>query len=201
MEYIDHSLTNTEKSLKIIGGFNMLNQAIVFATKAHEGQLRKVSQSPFIIHPLAVGCLLADAGEEEDIVIAGILHDTIEDTDVTFEQINTKFGENVASLVFGCSENKALSWEERKRQTMIDLETAPEKVCIVTCADKIHNLSVSVQGIKERGVDFFIPFKKGYTDQKWYYGSIKNILQKRIPNHPLFKAYADVFEEAFGTYD
>lgn len=179
----------------------MLNQAIIFATKAHEGQLRKVNQSPFIIHPLAVGCLLADAGEGEDVVIAGILHDTIEDTDVTFEEIHTVFGKSIASLVAGCSENKAFSWEERKKQTMIDLETASEKVCIVTCADKLHNLSVSVQGIKEKGEDFFIPFKKGYTDQKWYYASIKNILQKRIPNHPLLKAYADVFEEAFGTYD
>lgn len=178
----------------------MLNQAIIFATKAHEGQRRKVEQSPFIIHPLAVGCLLADASEAEDVVIAGILHDTFEDTDVTLEQINDRFGENITALVAGCSENKALSWEERKKQTMLDLETASDKVCIVTCADKIHNLQVSVNGIKEQGEKFFVHFKRGYDDQRWYYGSIKNILQERIPHHPLFKVYANVFEEAFGSY-
>lgn len=74
-------------------------------------------------------------------------------------------------------------------------------MCIVTCADKIHNLLVSVEGIKEKGEDFFIHFKKGYEDQKWYYGSIKNVLQRRIPNHPLFKVYADVFADAFEFND
>lgn len=179
----------------------MINQAIIFATKAHEGQLRKVSQSPFIIHPLAVGCKLADAGADEDVVVAGILHDTVEDTDVTLDQIRDEFGDDIAELVDGCSENKELSWEERKANTIEFLETASEKVCIVTCADKIHNLLVSVDGIREKGKDFFIHFKKGYEDQKWYYGSIKDVLQRRISNHPLFQEYADVFDAAFGLND
>lgn len=179
----------------------MINQAIIFATKAHEGQLRKVSQSPFIIHPLAVGCMLADAGEETDVIVAGILHDTVEDTEVTLDQIRETFDDNIAKLVDGCSENKALSWEERKSNTITYLETAPEKVCIVTCADKIHNLLVSVEGIREQGKDFFVHFAKGYEDQKWYYGSIKKVLQTRIPNHPLFKVYAELFEDAFGMDD
>lgn len=179
----------------------MINQAIIFATKAHEGQVRKVDQSPFIIHPLAVGCLLADAGEDADVVIAGMLHDTVEDTEVTLEQIKEAFGENVAALVDGCSENKALSWEERKKETIAYLETASEKVCIVTCADKIHNLRVSVEGIREQGREFFAPFNRGYDDQKWYYGSIRDVLGKRIPNHPLFEAYREVFEAAFGVED
>lgn len=185
--------------LWIIGGLNMINQAIMFATKAHEGQVRKVSGMPFIFHPLAVGCLLADAGEDEDVIVAGILHDTVEDTEVTLVQIRETFDDNVAELVDGCSENKALSWEERKAETIAFLETASEKVCVVTCADKVHNLLVSVEGIKEQGEDFFVHFNKGYEDQKWYYGSIKQVLQTRIPEHPLCKTYVEVFEKAFGT--
>ena len=176
----------------------MINQAIIFATKAHAGQVRKVSHSPFILHPLAVGCLLGDAGEGEDVVVAGILHDTVEDTEVTLEDIRERFDENVATLVDGCSENKALSWKERKVNTIEFLKTASDKVCIVTCADKIHNLQVSITGIKEHGADFFSHFKKGYDEQKWYYGSIRDVLQTRIPEHPLFKMYDEVFEEAFG---
>lgn len=176
----------------------MINQAIIFATNAHAGQVRKVSHSPFILHPLAVGCLLGDVGETEEIVVAGILHDTVEDTDSTLEDIREKFGENIATLVDGCSENKNLSWKERKEHTIESLKTASDKVCIITCADKIHNLQGSVTGIKELGADFFFHFKKGYDEQKWYYGSIKDVLQTRIPDHTLFKMYAEVFEEAFG---
>lgn len=179
----------------------MINQAIIFATNAHAGQVRKVDQSPFIIHPLSVGCLLANAGEDADVIAAGFLHDTVEDTDVTLEQIRHEFGNDVAEIVDGCSENKELTWDERKINTIKFLETAAEKVCIVTCADKIHNLSVSVEGIKEKGEEFFIPFNKGYADQKWYYGNVKNVLQKRIPNHPLLQQYIDVFEDAFGSYN
>ncbi len=175
----------------------MINKAIIFATNAHEGQLRKVSQSPFIIHPLAVGCLLADVGEAEEVVVAGILHDTVEDTEVSLEQIGELFGDSVMQLVDGCSENKTLSWKERKTNTIEFLETASEQVCIITCADKIHNLSVSIEGIREQGKDFFVHFNKGYEDQKWYYSSIKNVLQQRIPHHPLFEVYKKAYEDAF----
>lgn len=175
----------------------MINEAILFATKAHEGQVRKVNHTAFILHPLAVGCLLADVEEREEVVVAGILHDTVEDTDITLADIKQSFGEYIADLVAGCSENKRLSWQERKEATIDLLEVASEEVCIVTCADKIHNLAVSVQGIKEKGRDFFKPFKKGYEEQKWYYGSIKNVLEKRIPHHPLYAKYAAIFAEAF----
>jgi len=179
----------------------MIDKAIIFATKAHQGQVRKVSESPFIMHPLAVGCLLADAGEEEAVIAAGILHDTVEDTDVTLADIRAEFGDVVATYVDGCSENKALSWEERKQNTIDFLEDASEAVCIVTCADKIHNLQVSAAGIQAEGEDFFVHFKKGYDEQKWYYGSIKDILLARMPEHPLVQTYAEVFTEAFGELD
>lgn len=176
----------------------MLNKVIMFATQAHSGQVRKVDHSPFIIHPLAVGCLLADAGVDEAAVFAGILHDTVEDTDVTIEDIQAAFGDEVTALVAGCSENKDLSWEDRKTQTIAELTTASQGVCLVTCADKIHNLQVSVAGIRAQGEAFFAPFNRGYADQKWYYGSIERVLAKRIPHHSLYKAYAAVFAEAFG---
>lgn len=65
------------------------------------------------------------------------------------------------NIVDGCSEYKALSWKKRKQQTINDLSTASEAVCIVTCADKIHNLQVNVKGIKKEGEDFFVHFNRG----------------------------------------
>lgn len=177
----------------------MINEAIHFATKAHEGQVRKVDQSPFIFHPLAVGIMLSDAGANEDTIIAGILHDTVEDTDVTLQAIDETFGAHVAHLVDGCSENKALSWEERKQQTMDALQKASVEICLVTCADKIHNLQASVDGVKEAGKAFFDHFNRGYNDQKWYYGTIKEILETRIPNELLLATYRDLYEKVFGS--
>jgi len=175
----------------------MIESAIIFASKAHEGQVRKVSQVPFILHPLAVGCLLADAGESEEVIAAGILHDTVEDTQVSLKQIEDHFGEKVASLVAACSEDKSKSWEERKQDTMKDLERVSEEVCVIVCADKIHNLKVSVAGIKEMGEQYFASFNRGYESQKWYYGTIKKLLQKRIPYHSLYPVYANLYDQAF----
>src|SRR5699024_12553922 len=79
----------------------MINQAIIFATNAHKGQVRKVKHTPFILHPLAVGCLLADAGEAEAVIVAGMLYDTVEDTDVTMSEIEEVFGEEVRTIVEG----------------------------------------------------------------------------------------------------
>jgi len=178
----------------------MIHKAICVATEAHRGQVRKVSGSPFIFHPLAVGILLSDAGEDEATVIAGILHDTVEDTKVTLREIEEEFGAEVAKIVDGCSENKALPWEARKQETIDALHTASEKVCIVTCADKVHNVKTSIAGIKEKGKNYFANFNRGYDQQKWYYRSIRDVLAKRIPDHSLFKKYCQVYDKAFGKW-
>lgn len=75
-----------------------IKKAVEIATQAHEGQLRRTGE-PYIIHPLAVKKILEEWGMDEDTVIAGILHDTVEDTNVTLEDIKNEFGESVASKI------------------------------------------------------------------------------------------------------
>ena len=82
-----------------------IEQAIEVATKAHEGQLRKTGE-PYIIHPIAVMKILEEWNMDEDSIIAGVLHDTVEDTDATIEDIEREFGKRVAGLVSYESENK-----------------------------------------------------------------------------------------------
>ncbi|MED3562733.1 HD domain-containing protein, partial [Bacillus xiapuensis] len=97
----------------------VVENALQMAGKAHEGQYRKLTDIPYIIHPVAVGMLLMKEGFAEDIVAAGILHDTVEDTDLTLEDIKQEFGEKIAEIVAGCSEpDKSLSWEKRKEHTI-----------------------------------------------------------------------------------
>ena len=82
-------------------GIRRIQKAVKIATKAHEGQFRK-SGDPYIVHPLAVMKILQDWHMDEDTIIAGVLHDTVEDTELTLKDIEAEFGENVAHLVDGC---------------------------------------------------------------------------------------------------
>src|SRR5438309_5224597 len=119
----------------------MLDRAIEVAAKAHRNQVRKGTDIPYIAHPYAVGMMLAQAGCPDEVIAAGILHDTVEDTPLTLEEIRQEFGDKVASIVEGCSEpDKSASWEVRKAHTLEYMRTAPWEVRVVACADKLYNL-------------------------------------------------------------
>lgn len=90
----------------------MIDKAIAFATKAHEGQVRKGTSRPYIVHPLEVGEIISSMTEDEEVIAAAILHDTIEDCEgVTEEILQREFGERVAFLVAQESEDKTKTWE------------------------------------------------------------------------------------------
>ena len=98
---------------------DMVEKAIVFAAKAHDHQKRKGTDIPYITHPFAVGMLLQKEKCSEEVIVAGILHDTLEDTETTFEDLTEMFGLRVANLVQAASEkDKSLPWEVRKQQTI-----------------------------------------------------------------------------------
>lgn len=95
-------------------------KAKMFAIQAHKGQIRKSEpDKPMVIHPIGVGQLLESFGYDDNVVAAGYLHDVVEDTKYTIEDIEKEFGSDIASLVMGVSEpDKSLSWEERKKHTI-----------------------------------------------------------------------------------
>ena len=101
---------------------DMIFKAIEFAVKAHEGQYRKGTHIPYVFHPLNVARILLEYKYPQKIVIAGLLHDTIEDTPVTAADIKKAFSNNIAQLVIGASEkNKQDTWENRKTKTQTNL--------------------------------------------------------------------------------
>ncbi len=159
---------------------NRIEEAIEVAAQAHDGQYRKGTNTPYITHPYAVGLMLMDAGCSEAIVIAGILHDTVEDTDLTLECIRKNFGESVANIVDGCSENKSLRWRERKTERIEALKTASTEICLVTCADKLHNLRTVISEYDDIGDVVWERFHGGLEAQAWYYCSILESLRTHI---------------------
>ncbi len=158
---------------------NQIEEAIEIAAEAHHGQYRKGTHTPYITHPYAVGLILMEAGCTDAVIIAGILHDTVEDTDLTLDFIRERFGDAVANIVDGCSEDKALRWRARKTERIEALKTASPEVCTVTCADKLHNLRTIISEYDDIGDSVWDRFHGGVEDQAWYYRSILSAIAER----------------------
>ncbi len=154
-------------------------EAIQLAIRAHNNQYRKLDGDIYVAHPLEVGIILASNSYDTDIIIAGILHDTVEDTFVSLEDIGTQFGERVKNLVSGCSEkDKSLNWKERKIHALAAVENSLDPgVKVVFCADKLSNIK-SILRYRECNphMDLWSKFNAGFEEQKWYYTESLKIL-------------------------
>lgn len=158
-----------------------IHTAIFFAAESHRGQFRKGTEVPYIIHPLNVGKLLVRYGCSLEIVTAGILHDTVEDTAVTIEDIHRSFGEKVATIVAGTSEpDKTAPWEYRKHHTIDFLKTASMDILLVACADKLDNIRTIREDLELSGESVWSRFNRSKKFQRWYYTSLADIFVSRM---------------------
>ena len=180
----------------------MIGFAIEVAARTHHGQFRKGTDTPYISHPYAVALLLSEAGCSEDVIIAGILHDTVEDTSLTLEYICDNFGRKVAEIVEGCSEpDRSLPWEQRKKHTVEFLKTTPIKVRTVACADKLHNLRTIIADYQNIGDDVWERFSRGKEAQEWYYRELVASLCNQSDCQSvgeIFQQFRDAVEALFG---
>lgn len=182
-----------------LGRGYMLEFAIEVAARAHCGQLRKGSLLPYISHPLAVGLLLFEAGADEEVIAAGILHDTVEDTALTHEYLVETFGPRVAAIVEGCTEPRCgLGWEECKRRSIAHVEVADADVQLVVCADKLHNAQSLIAQHAEMGEALWTHFARGRAAQTWYYRSMTLALGRRLQGTTLHRRLCAAVTELFG---
>src|SRR5665213_353728 len=119
-----------------------LIDAILFAAESHSGQLRKDGKTPYVNHPLEVMHLLAHTGEiaDQDVLVAAVLHDVIEDTNTTAKEIADRFGERVSKIVVELTDDKFLSKEERKRMQLTTAEKLSHDAKLIRICDKICNV-------------------------------------------------------------
>jgi (p)ppGpp synthase/HD superfamily hydrolase len=185
---MEKSIIRTTSILKRKGGsliMNVVEKALQAASIAHQNQYRKNTDIPYITHPVAVGMMLMKEGYNAEMIAAGILHDTVEDTEVTLNDIERDFGPIIARIVEGCSEpNKSLPWKERKEHTIEFLRTAPEEIRVVACADKLHNIRSIIQDYEQLGDAVWERFNAGKEHQAWYYTNIVRSLG-HISSFPL----------------
>jgi hypothetical protein len=174
--------------------------AVEFAAARHGAvkQERKGTTFPYLVHPLRVGEILErfrfDSKEREryseDVVIAGLLHDTVEDAGVTYDELEKKFGLTVVRLVRKASEDKSLpSWKARKEASIEALlqETEPEALMVIA-ADKLDNVRSLAETLRARGAKkTWAIFNAGRADQHWYYRTLAKELLTKGPANLLFR--------------
>ncbi len=163
---------------------DLINHAMAFAAKHHEGEPRKGTQLPFLTHPANVGIILARYGRDETTIVAGLLHDVIEDgvregwtRAMLEERIGAKFGQAALETVLAVTEQKTdqrgekLPWEVRKAAYLEGLAKADERARWVCAADKIHNARATLSDLKraEDPADVWNRFRRSrYDTVGWY---------------------------------
>ena len=170
----------------------LIHKAIVYATKAHAGQKRKASDVDYISHPMEVMEILAGLKASVDLRIAGILHDTVEDTQVTIEDIEKNFGKDVRKLVASHTEDKSKTWHERKKHTIRYLKTASVDEKLLALADLIANARSILYDIDDLGEEVWNRFKATKEEEEWYYNGILSSVADLKEN----KHYVRIYNEA-----
>lgn len=174
--------------------------ALKAATVLHKGQVRKGTVPvPYVSHLFAVALIAMDYTKEEDVLIAALLHDTLEDTDYTAAELQEDFGGTVREIVEAVtepqdSEHKAHSWRERKDHYSRQLKDAPEAALIVCAADKIHNMRSIVEEYFDNHHQFVADFGGSLDERILVYQEISNILNRRLKNDILHE-FNHVFTE------
>lgn len=178
----------------------MINEAIEFATKAHEGQFRKGTKRPYIVHPIEVADIVTSMTKDEEVICAAVLHDTIEDCKgVTAEILKEKFGERVASLVQNESEDKSKTWEERKYTTIQRLGESSREVQMIALADKLSNMRDIDRDYPKLGEEMWLRFRmKNKNAMGWYYKSIRDVLRDQYKDAHAYQEYCELVRKHFG---
>lgn len=158
----------------------LFSEAVVFAARAHDGMRRKANTIPYILHPMEAAQIAATMTDDQEILAAAVLHDTVEDAFVSAEEIEEKFGARVKMLVLSETENKReeisaeQSWQIRKQEALDLLSTCTDRsVKILYVADKLSNLRSISREYAVRGDTLWENFhQKDVKMHHWYYRSI-----------------------------
>ena len=178
----------------------MVARAIAFAKKAHDGQFRKGTKRPYIVHPMEVGEIVATLTSDEEIISAALLHDTIEDCkEITREVLAREFSERVAALVDQESEDKSKSWFERKSSTIEHLKCASYEVRMIGLADKLSNIRDIDRDYPVVGEDLWNRFRmKDKNIIGWYYKGVRESLREGFEEEEAFQEYSSLVDKNFG---
>lgn len=184
---------------------DIFDKAIVFATKAHSDSSRKGTTTPYIVHPMEASAIVATITNDRTILAAAVLHDVVEDTDYTIDDIMKEFGKDVARLVSAESEDKRdnlpseATWKIRKQETLDHLkDKATKEEKMITLGDKLSNIRAMHRDYLEIGDELWNRFnQKDKSEHAWYYKSIAELLSD-LSDTSAYQEYVELVNKVFG---
>lgn len=167
--------------------------AIHFMFRALNDKKRKKEDIALAFHSVSVAAMLLEEGCDTDTVLSGLLHDVIEDSDCTYEEVLNKFGKEIADNVMMLSEDLSISdFKERKIEFMKRLESVPDNIILAEIADKLQNLLSDYELYKRDGKKALATLSTTYEMNKWYYEEMLKVFEKRIDNSKLLDRYREM---------
>ena len=184
----------------------IFDEAIKLAVSAHSGQTRKTDSTPYILHPMEVAAIVGSITGDLDVLTAAMLHDAVEDTVVSVDEIGAKYGERVAELVDAETEDKRdgrppeETWRPRKEASLQVLaESGDRDVKILWLADKLANLRTIQRALVRDGASVWKKFHQSDPqEQGWYYRSVADLLKEELGDTSAWQEYDALIHDVFG---
>ncbi len=182
---------------------SLLDRAIIFAVHAHAGTERRGKGFPYIVHPMEAAEIVATITSDQELLSAAVLHDVVEDTPVTVEDIRSEFGDRIADLVASESDNfedgvsEEDSWHTRKKAAIERLAHATRDAKIVALGDKLSNMRAIARDYALKGEEFWNIFHtKNPADHEWHYRGLADSLRE-LEDTFAFKEFENLIEQVW----
>ena len=187
---------------------SLLARAVAYAAEAHIGQFRKGTQLPYIVHPMEVAAICGTMTEDEEVLAAAVLHDTIEDTPVTREDLENHFGPRVTELVLSQSENKregqpaTATWKVRKEESIEHMRSTDDiQAKMLYLSDKLSNIRSVYRDLERDGDPFWNKFHQNDPiEQSWYYLTIVEMLEPDLGDTFAWQEFNKTVHAVFDRY-
>ena len=183
---------------------SLLTKAISYAAEKHDGQTRKGTDIPYIVHPMEAATIAATITNNENVIAAAVLHDVVEDCGVSLQEIEILFGEQIAKLVAADSEDKReylsaeSTWKTRKQETLDAIAIMDKDSRIVVLSDKLSNIRAMYRDYAIFGDDLWKRFNcKDTCEQGWYYKSIAKLLKDDLIDTDAWIEYSELVNFLF----
>lgn len=180
-----------------------LDKAIEFAVKAHANSERRGKGFPYIVHPLEAMSIVASMTPDQELLAAAALHDTVEDTGVSIDDIRSEFGDRVADIVKAESDvfteglSEEASWHDRKKAAIDRLATAPLEAKMVAMGDKLSNMRAIWRDYQEKGDELWKIFHaKDKSDHEWHYRGLAASLSE-LSDSFAYKEFLSLINDVF----
>ena len=176
-------------------------RALQWALEKHKLQVRHNTRTPYMSHLMTTSAFVLEEGAEEDVAIAALLHDVLEDQPVSIDEVRAEFGDRVAQIVLDCTDasidrRSDSTWRERKLQHLKRMAGFDQESLLVIAADKVSSLQALVDDLHRFGVSLFADSEQDASELLWHYSAACEILEQRVGKSPLLLRLRNLIDVA-----